>query len=85
MVFLMSWLGPATALLVLEEFLEDADSGGDEGDLAEEVGLEDGEGDYSEEQRDESGELQLQKGEDGHQLLELLLLLATAWWRKWGD
>lgn len=77
-VFLVGRLRPATALLGFEEFLEGAEGSGDESDFTEEVGLEDGEGDDTKEQRDEGDELQLDEGQDGEELLQLLLLLATA-------
>jgi hypothetical protein len=80
-MFLMSWLRPATtaSLLGVEEFLDCAESGGNERDLAKEVGLEDGEGDDAKEQGDESSELQLKESKERKELLDLLLLLATAY------
>lgn len=78
MVFLVSRLRPATALLGFKEFLEGTEGGCDERDFTENVGLEDSEGNDTEEQRDEGSELELDEGEDGEELLQLLLLLATA-------
>lgn len=78
MVFLMSWLRPARAFLGFKQFLDGTKGSGNESDLAEEVGFEDSEGDDAEEQGNESGQLQLDESEDGEELLQLLLLLATA-------
>ena len=60
-----------------EEFLEEDQSRGEEGSLGEHQTLDSGEGDDSEEQRDHGLDLQLEEGEDGKELLQLLLL-ATA-------
>lgn len=81
-VLLMSGLCPpaaASGLLGLQKLLDGTEGCRDEGDLAEKVGLEDGKGDDAEEKGDESSELELQQSQDGEQLLQLLLLLATAW------
>lgn len=80
-VFLVGRLGPASTAtsFLLQEFLECAEGSSDEGDLAKQVSLEDCEGDDTQEQGYEGSELQLDEGEDGEELLQLLLLLATAW------
>lgn len=67
------------ALLRFEEFLEGAEGSSDECDFSEDVGFEDSEGDDTEEQGNEGSQLQLNEGQDGEELLQLLLLLATAW------
>lgn len=79
-VFFVSRLGPATtsaSFLGFEEFLDRPKSSSDKGNLAEEVGFEDGECDDTQEQGNKGGELQLDEGKDGKEFLELLLLLAT--------
>lgn len=75
----MGGFWPPTALLGFKELLESTEGSGDESDLSEEVCLEDSECDDTEEERDESCELQFDESEDGEELLQLLLLLATAW------
>lgn len=79
-VLFVSGLRPATAsFLGFKEFLDSSKGSGDEGNLAKEVSLEDGKSDDTQEQGNESGELQLDEGKDGKEFLQLLLLLATTW------
>lgn len=60
-----------------EEFLEEDQSGGEEGSLGEHQTLDGGERDDTEEERDEGLDLELEESENGDELLQLLLL-ATA-------
>lgn len=67
----------ALMALVWQELLQGNDTGDQERDLGKEDGLDSGEGDDSEQQGDEGGDLQLGKGEEGQELLDLLLLATS--------
>lgn len=61
-----------------EEFLEGDYEGDDEGDLADDEGLEGDQGEGAEGDRDEGGGLQLQEQQDRQEALDDLLLLAAS-------
>lgn len=65
--------------LLGQEFPDQTEGAHGESDLAQEDSLDSDESDDSEEQRDEGGHLKLEEEEEGQQLLDLLLLLATGW------
>lgn len=64
----------ALVALVGQELLQGDDSSHQQGNLGEDDGLGCGEGDDSEEERDQGGDLELSDGQKGQELLDLLLL-----------
>lgn len=65
-----------------QEFPDESEGVHSESYLSEKNGLEGGEGNDAEEERNKSGQLQLKEEKDGEELLDLLLLLATGWKKR---
>lgn len=76
--------GTSRAAIALfgEKFPDEIEGAHSESDLAQEDGLDSDESDNSKEEGNKSGHLKLQEEEEGQQLLDLLLLLATSWKKK---
>lgn len=81
-VFLMVRVGDdfiaGFMMFACEEFLQGEDTSDQERYLGQQDGFSSSEGDDTEEQRDEGHDLQFSDGQEGDQLLDLLLL-ATSW------
>lgn len=80
MLFVMRMSHYFVALMVImlgKQFLEKNQRGGQEGTLGKEQTLDGGESDYSQEQRNQRLDFQLQKSEDREKLFKFLLLATS--------